>query len=102
MEFKFDGGKYVWDQKAINTQFRPSADTYDNKLLWQGPLRIQTLGVGGSAFFNGKVPEDVRSWSQQGPVTLPVSFLSVYQAASPPPSRHEAAPRARSSLSKQA
>lgn len=80
MEFKFQGGKYVWDQKSITTQFKASADTHNNKLLWSGPLRVRTLGVGGSAAFDGKVPEDVRSWSQSGPITLPANFLSAYQA----------------------
>jgi hypothetical protein len=80
MAFKFAGGKYVWDQKSVTTQFKASADTHDNKLLWAGPLRVRTLGIGGSAWFDGKVPEDVKTWSQQGPITFPVSFLSVYQA----------------------
>lgn len=80
MEFEYQGGKYVWKQQAINTQFSASANTNDNDLIWLGPLRIQTLGVGGSAHFDGNVPIDVKSWSQKGPITFSVNFLSVYQA----------------------
>ncbi len=80
MEFEYDGGKYVWKQQTINTQFSASADTNDNKLLWSGDLEIKTLGVGGSASFNGVVPNDVKSWSLKGPIVFPVNFLSVYQA----------------------
>jgi hypothetical protein len=80
MEFEHVNGKYVWKQQAINTQFSASANTNDNKLHWSGPLVVKTLGVGGSASFNGNVPNDVKSWSLSGPITFPVSFLSSYQA----------------------
>ena len=80
MEFKYQGGKYVWESQAINAQFSASANTNDNKLLWGGPLKIQTLGVGGSAYFTGIVPDDVKSWSLSGPIVFPTHFLSVYQA----------------------
>jgi hypothetical protein len=80
MEFEYKGDKYVWKQQTINTQFSASANTNDNKLLWGGPLKIQTLGVGGSAYFTGNVPQDVKSWSLSGPIVFPTHFLSVYQA----------------------
>lgn len=80
MEFEYDGGKYVWKQQAINTQFSASANTNHNDLVWIGALTVQTLGVGGSAMFTGNVPTEVKSWSQKGPIQFPVNFLSVYQA----------------------
>lgn len=80
MEFEHVNGKYVWKQQAIDTQFSASANTNDNQLQWIGMLVVQSLGVGGSAQFQGKVPTFVKSWTQQGPIEFPVSFLSVYQA----------------------
>src|SRR5690606_9915212 len=79
MEFKFKGGKYVWEQKAINTQFVGSGNTNDNDLHWASVLYVETLGVGGSASFTGQVPHGATTWNQQGPITFPVGFLSAYQ-----------------------
>jgi hypothetical protein len=79
MEFEFQGGKYVWKQQVINTQFTASADTNDNKLVWYGPLHVETLGGVGKASFLGSVPELEKTWNQSGPIAFPVSFLNVYQ-----------------------
>jgi hypothetical protein len=79
-EYKYHGGKYVWEQKSAATQFTASADTNDNQLHWVGLLNIDSMGVGGAANFTGKVPSSVKSWSHSGPITFPASFLSSYQA----------------------
>jgi hypothetical protein len=80
MEFKFQGGKYVWEQQPINTQFSASANTNNNDLIWEGLLYVVSLGVGGNASFTGKVPTGAKTWSQQGPITFPANFLNAYQS----------------------
>jgi hypothetical protein len=80
MEFEYQGGKYVWKQQSINTQFSANADTNDNQLVWIGLLYVETLGLGANVLFTGTVPTFVRSWSQKGPIVFPVNFLSTYQA----------------------
>jgi len=79
LEFEYQGGKYVWKQQAINTQFSASADTNDKNVVWYGTLKIQSNSVSGSAQFFGVVPVDVKSWSLSGPMTFPVNFLNVYK-----------------------
>lgn len=80
MEFKHQGGKYVWDEKAISTTFSASANTNNNGIHWYGDLYIKSHGPGGSASFTGHVPVDVKTWSLQGPITFPVNFLKTYQS----------------------
>lgn len=80
MEFKHQGGKYVWDQKAISTAFSASANTNNNGLRFYGDLYIKSHGPDGSASFTGHVPENVKTWSLQGPITFPVNFLKTYQS----------------------
>lgn len=79
MEFDYQGGKYVWKQQTINTQFSASANTNNNNLIWVGSLAIQSNSVSGSAAFYGTVPTEVKSWSQSGPIVFPVNFLNVYK-----------------------
>lgn len=45
-----------------------------------GPLYIKSHGPDGSASFTGHVPNSVKTWSLQGPITFPVNFLKTYQS----------------------